>query len=226
MWQKTIVLSVSLVVLGLSAGAALSQVGGGGSGSPMGPRRMGGYGYGPDDGRGLGGGYGMGPGMMGGWVNVPTELPAPKNAQWLGRLRDILGLERESLAQYQSDQRRFNAQMPYGMVIPQEENHIRWIEELLKAYGLPVEGKASPAVVRNRTLTEAFKEAAKLEAELLPCYEWLVSKAEDRDTAGVLNTILLQSRWHLALFQHALGAGAGRGYGWGGRMMGGDGDGY
>ena len=226
MWQKTIVLSVSLVVLGLSAGAALSQVGGGGSGYPMGPRRMGGYGYGPDDGRGLGGGYGMGPGTMGGWVNVPTELPAPKNAQWLGRLRDILGLERESLAQYQSDQRRFNTQMPYGMVIPQEENHIRWIEELLKAYGLPVEGKASPAVVRNRTLTEAFKEAAKLEAELLPRYEWLVSKGEDRDTAGVLNTILLQSRWHLALFQHALGAGAGRGYGWGGRMMGGDGDGY
>ena len=191
----------------------------------------GGYGYG----MGPGYGYGMGPGMMGGdWIDVPAKLPAPKNVEWVQKLREILTLEKESLSQYQTDQEKFNAYMPYMMVIPQEENHIAWIEQLFAAYGLTAEGKVPP-VVENKTLTEAYELSVKLESDLLPRYEWLVKKAEDRDTAQVLNTILIQSRWHLVMFDHALRMGGygpgmmggyGPGYGRGSGMMGGYGPGY
>ena len=168
-------------------------------------------------------GYGMGPGMMGGgWIDVPAKLPAPKNTEWAQKLREILTLEKESLAQYEADQEKFNAYMPYMMVIPQEENHVEWIGQLFKAYGLPADGK-TPPVVDNKTLTDAYELSVKMENDLLPRYEWLVKKAEDRDTAQVLNVILIQSRWHLVMFDHALRMGHGYGYsrGWGmghGRM--------
>jgi hypothetical protein len=140
--------------------------------------------------------------------------------EWVQKLREILTLEKQSLAQYQTDQEKFNAYMPYMMVIPQEENHIAWIEQLFKAYDLPANGKAA-AVVENKTLTEAYELSTKLESDLLPHYEWLVKKAEDRDSAQVLNTILLQSRWHLVMFEHALRMGHGYGYSRGSGMMGG-----
>ena len=179
------------------------------------------YGMGPGM---MNGGYGMGYGMMGrgGWVNIPSKIPAPKNAEWIQKLKDILVTEKESLAQYDSDQEKFNAYMPYMMVIPQEENHIDWIGELFSAYGLSPEDK-SFKVVQPKSLTEAYELGVKLETDLLPRYEWLVKNAEDHDSAQVLNTILLQSRWHLVMFEHALRMGHGYGYSMGGGMMG---DGY
>jgi len=201
----SLVLAVAFV---LGTATVQSQPGRGGYGYGMGPGMMGGY-----------GGFGMGPGMMGGWVNVPDKLPAPKSSEWLQKLREILALEKESLAQYQTDQEKFNAYMPYMMVIPQEENHIAWIDQLFKAYGLPADMKANP-VVENKTLKDAYELSVKMENDLLPRYEWLVKKAEDRDTARVLNTILLQSRWHLVMFDHALRMGHGSGYGMRPGMMG------
>jgi len=183
----------------------------------------GGYGYG----MGPGYGYGMGPGMMGGWdwVNIPSKLPAPKTAEWIQKLKEILTMEKESFAQYQADQEKFNAYMPYMMVITQEENHIAWIKQLFEAYGLPSDGKVSP-VVKTGTLPQAYEIGVKTETDLLPRYEWLVKNAGDPDSAQVLNTILFQSRWHLVMFEHALRMGHGYGYssgpgrrGWG--MMGG-----
>jgi rubrerythrin len=171
---------------------------------------------------GPGYGYGMGPGMMGGWdgVDIPSKLPAPKSTEWVQKLREILTLEKQSLTQYQADQEKFNAYMPYMMVIPQEENHIQWIGQLFEAYDLPSGGKAA-LVVENKTLMEAYELSAKMESDLLPRYEWLVKKSEDRNTAQALNTILLQSRWHLVMFEHALRMGHGYGYSRGSGMMGG-----
>ncbi len=173
---------------------------------------------------GYGYGYGMGPGMTGvGWLEVPAKLPAPKNAEWVQKLREILTLEKESLAQYEADQEKFNAYMPYMMVIPQEEDHVAWIGQLFAAYGLPADGK-TPPIVENKTLTDAYELSVKLENDLLPRYEWLIKKAEDRDTAQVLNGIFIQSRWHLVMFDHALrmghGYGFSRGWGMGRGMMG------
>jgi hypothetical protein len=202
------VISLALAAFVLGTATVRCQPDRGGYGYGMGPGMMGGY------------GYGMGPGMMGGWVDVPAKLPAPKNVEWVQKLKEILTIEKESLAQYQTDQEKFNAYMPYMMVIPQEENHIGWIGQLFEAYGLPADGKANP-VVENKTLTDAYELAIKLESDLLPRYEWLVTKAEDRDTAQVLNTILLQSRWHLVLFEHASRMGHGYGYSRGAGMMGG-----
>jgi len=197
----------------LGVAVVQSQPGRGGYGYGMGPGMMGGY------------GYGMGPGMTNDdWIDVPDQLPAPKNAEWVQKLREILTLEKESLTQYAADQEKFNTYMPYMMVIPQEENHIEWIGQLFKAYVLPANGK-TPSVVENKTLTDAYELSVKMEKELLPRYEWLVKKAEDRDTAQVLNAILIQSRWHLVMFDHALrmghGYGFGRGWGMGRGMMGG-----
>jgi hypothetical protein len=175
-------------------------------------------------GHGMGSGYGMGPGMMGGWVDVPAKLPAPNNTEWMQKLRGILMLEKQSLAQYQADQEKFNAYMPYMMVIPQEENHVVWIGQLFEAYGLPAEGKTEP-VVDNKTLPEAYELSVKMESDLLPRYEWLVKTAEDRDTAKALNSILIQSRWHLVMFEHASRMGHGYGYSRGSGMMGGMGGG-
>jgi hypothetical protein len=205
--KKTIfVISVALAVaLVLGTGTVQGQMGRGGYGYGMGPGMMGGY-----------GGYGM----MGGWIDVPAKLPAPKNTEWVQKLKEILALEKQSLAQYQTDQEKFNAYMPYMMVIPQEENHIEWIEQLFKAYGLSADVKAAP-VVDNKSLTEAYQLSTKMESDLLPRYEWLVKKAEDRDTSQVLNTILIQSRYHLVMFEHALRMGHGYGYSRGSGMMGG-----
>jgi hypothetical protein len=224
MKKKIFIISMALVVaFVLGAAVVHSQPGRGGYG--YGPGMMGG-GYGPGYGMMGGyGGYGMGPGMMGGdWIDVPSKLPAPKSAEWVQKLREILTLEKESLAQYEADQGKFNIFMPYMMVIPQEENHVEWIGQLFKAYGLTGDGK-TPPVVDNKTLTNAYELSVKMESDLLPRYEWLVKNAEDRDTAQVLNVILLQSRWHLVMFDHALrmghGYGFSRGWGMGRGMMGG-----
>ena len=189
-----------------------------------------GYGYGM--GRGMMGGYGMGPG---GWVDVPDKLPTPKNSQWVEKLQEILVMEKDSLTQYEADQEKFNAHMPYIMVIPQEELHVRWIQQLFTAYGLNTNGKAQP-IVQTKTLTEAYELSAKMEKDLLPRYEWLIKNAEDSQTAEILDVILIQSRYHLTMFEHALQAGNGYGFGmrrgfgtryamWPG-MMGGYGYGY
>jgi hypothetical protein len=213
--MKKNILTISLVVaVAFVVGAATvqSQTGRGGYGYGMGPGMMGGYGM-----------------MGGGWLEVPDKLPAPKNTEWVQKLREILTLEKESLAQYEADQEKFNAYMPYMMVIPQEENHVEWIGQLFAAYGLTANGK-KPPVVDNKTLTDAYELSVKMENELLPRYEWLIKKAEDLDTAQVLNGLLIQSRWHLVMFDHALRMGHGYGYsrGWGMRhgMMGGYGLGW
>lgn len=173
----------------------------------MGPGMMGpGYGY----------GHGMGPGMMGGWVDVPDRLPTPKNAEWVQKLREVLVLEKKSYVQYTADAEKYNAAMPYMMVIPQEEDHVQLIARLFLAYGLKADGKPETAL-ETKSLKEAFELCAKMEQDLIPRYVWLVQKAEDRDSAQIINHILIQTRWHLAMFEHALGMG---GYGMGPGMMG------
>lgn len=170
-------------------------------------------------GRGWGPGHGMSPGWMmgyGSWGYVPQKLPMPKNQEWVKKLQEILVLERLSLEQYATDAEKYNTYMPYRMVIPQEQYHVMTIERLFAAYGLPEDGKP-PAVKETKTLAEAYELCMKMERELIPRYEWLVKNAENRDSAGILNNLLIQTRYHLAMFEHALKVG-GRGMGrWGWR---------
>ena len=167
-------------------------------------------------------GYGMGPGMMGGygygmmepygWVEIPSKLPAPTNSQWVQKLGEILSMEKDSLAQFQADQEKFNAYMPYMMVIPQEELHIQWIEHLFAAYGIKPLTKTG-SVVETKTLTDAYESGVKTERALLPIYEWLIENAQDKQTACILDTALIQSRIHLTMFDHALRVGHRYGFG-------------
>jgi hypothetical protein len=184
------------------------------------------YSSGPWMGRGWGPRYGMGPGYGMGWggmmgygvyAYVPNKLPVPKNKEWVGKLREILALERLSFEQYATDAEKYNTYMPYHMVIPQEQDHVMTIERLFTAYGLPSDGKP-PAVKDTKTLDEAYQLCVKMERDLIPRYEWLIKNAEDRDTARILNNLLIQTRYHLAMFEHALQFGGWHGGGrWGGR---------
>jgi len=159
-------------------------------------------------------GPGMGRGMMGYPIapKVPDRLPVPKSQEWTQKLRDVLSLERLSYAQYTADSEKFNAHMPYFMVIGQEEDHIRAIERLFSAYGLSATGKQT-VITDTKTITEALDLCVKLETDLIPRYEWLVQNAEDRESAAIINDILSQTRHHLAMFEHALRMGGGMGSG-------------
>lgn len=181
------------------------------------------YGPGARDDYGWRHGPGMGWGMMGYLIapDVPGKLPAPKSQDWIQKMRDVLDLERLSYAQYSADAEKFNAYMPYYMVIPQEEDHIQAIERLFAAYGISADGKVA-AIVDTKTIIEALQLCVKMEQDLIPRYEWLVKDAGDRDSAGILNSILLQTRHHLVMFDHALRRGGGMGPG----MMHGGGYGY
>jgi hypothetical protein len=156
-------------------------------------------------------------------VNIPDKLPKPKNEEWVSKQKKILDLEKLSQAQYEADRNKYQINMPYMMVIPQEGNHIEWIKKLFSAYGLKHEAKVTP-VKETKTLTRAYENARELEKKLIPQYEWLINKTEDNTTKEVLDTILLQTRIHYTMFDHALqmgwmrGQGMGQGMGRGGMM--------
>ena len=89
------------------------------------------------------------------------------------------------------------------------------------AYGLPSDVKIQP-IKETTTLTQAYENARELEKNLIPHYEWLINNAEDNTTKEVLDTILLQTRIHYTMFDHALQMGWMRGQGMGpGRGKGG-----
>jgi hypothetical protein len=171
----------------------------------------------------------MGRGIMQGMgcyetdISIPEKLQKPKNKEWVGKLQQILTLENLSQLQYEADSKKYQVNMPYRMVIPQEENHIEWIKKLFAAYGLPSHVKVQP-IKETTTLTQAYKNARDLEKNLIPQYEWLINNAEDNTTKEVLDIILLQTRIHYTMFDHALhmgwmrGQGMGLGMGRGGMM--------
>ena len=171
----------------------------------------------------------MGRGMMHGMgyyeqeINIPDKLQKPKSKEWASKLKQILALEKLSQVQYEADSKKYQTHMPYGMVIPQEENHIEWISKLFAAYGMPSDVKVQP-VKKTTTLTQAYEKAKELEKNLIPEYEWLIKKAEDNTAKEVLDAILLQTRMHYTMFDHALkmgwmkGQGMGSGMGSGGMM--------
>ncbi len=210
-------------------------------GGYLGDMNLGGYGYGPGYGMGgMGYGYGRGYGMRRGMMGyiapyVPDKLPAPKNQEWIRKLREALALERLSYNQYTADADKYNAYMPYRIVIPQEEDHVQAIIGLFSAYGIPADGKPGP-ITDTKSITEAYQLCVRLERTLIPIYESLIKNAEDPQSADILRGILLQTRFHLTMFEHALsmggrmgpgmGYGYGRGYGYGGGMMRGYGPGY
>lgn len=153
---------------------------------------------------------GMGHGMMGGCplcgsganVWIPEHLPPPRNAAWLQRFGKIHGLERLSLRQYETDSTKYGERMPYQMVIPQEGDHIAWIERLYGAYGIKPSTRSFP-LRPTSSPDDAFRVAMQLESELVPEYDQLIANAEDQITPAVLNVILRQTRWHYTMFSHA-----------------------
>ena len=144
--------------------------------------------------------------LFAGEETIPDQIDRPKDEKWIALLEDVLSLEEHSKKQYEVDRDEFNANMPYRMVIPQEENHIRWIKELFKAYALAPLAKELP-VGKAESLSQAYENAMQLEEDLVPKYEQLITNAEDKYSRRVLGTILLQTRMHYVMFSHALDMG-------------------
>lgn len=159
-------------------------------------------------------GYGMGSVTQ--TIKIPKTLPKPVNEEWVSKLQKVLSSEKLSELQYEADREKYRVEMPYMMVIPQEESHIDLITKLFTAYGLPSDVKV-PKVKETKSLTEAYGIARKLEEELIPQYEWLIQIANDDTTLQVLDAILLETRMHYTMFDHALRMGwhRGRGMGYG-----------
>lgn len=137
-------------------------------------------------------------------LKVPADLPQPRT-KWVEELQRVLAKERQSLDQYRQDSERFNTHMPYMMVVPQEKNHVEVITKLFSAYGLPADGIVAKTV-RSKNLRDAYKRAVDLEKDLIERYEWLIQDQgmDDEDSRRILNELLLQSRLHLTMFQHAI----------------------
>lgn len=158
--------------------------------------------------------------MWQGWrddeASIPDKLSLPKDRQWIERLESILAVEKHSRLQYEADEKKYGVYMPYGMILPQEYNHIRWIEKLLTAYGMAgeIDKTTAPQIFETETLEQAYQTARKLESDLIPNYEWLIGKAPDDASRSVLGTILLQTRFHYVMFDHALRMGSHMGGGW------------
>lgn len=163
-------------------------------------------GYCPMCGRNWDGGYTL-------HEDFPLDLPAPKNELWVDRLGEVLALEKLSKQQYEADSAKYRAAMPYMMVIPQEDDHILWIEKLFDAYGLLPEEKTYP-VEKTASFRQALIKSANMESSLIRRYEWLIKNAEDDESKNVLETILLQTRMHYAMFTHSLRVGPAMGWGW------------
>lgn len=124
-------------------------------------------------------------------VTIPKKLPAPKNQEWLSKLRQVLMMAKFARAQDEADQKKFGITKPYPYIIPQIDHHIDLISKLFAAYGLPPDGK--PAAIRpSSTVLQALENGKRLAADLATQYEWLLNHAEDKNTKKVLNLIALR----------------------------------
>lgn len=130
---------------------------------------------------------------------IPRSLPAPKDKDWQHQLLEALALEKLSLVQYSTDESRYGVMMPYEMIIPQERNHIDWIQALFKAYRLESSVK-TPQVENTTSLIDAYQVAARLESNLITRYEHLIQGPIDNESRQVLNTLLSQTQMHYMMF--------------------------
>jgi hypothetical protein len=134
-------------------------------------------------------------------TSIPSPLPKPKKQEWIDKLRQVLAIEKQSEAQYAAERKRF--EIHYMSVIPEEDNHVRWLTELLTAYGVSIDVDVPP-IQESRSLVEAYEHGMKTEGDLVSKYEWLLKNAEDKTAQQALDTILLQTRLHVTVFSHAL----------------------
>lgn len=146
---------------------------------------------------------------------IRENLPRPAD-EWLQQLSLAMEKEKLSQAQYIRDSRKFDLRMPYMRVIPDEENHISWINGLYQAFGEEYTAGVPP-VKETGSPEEAYRLGMELEKELVPIYEWLIENTSDDQVRQVIETILFQTRMHQAMFQHALRMGGMMGRGMMGR---------
>ncbi|MFO7962672.1 MAG: hypothetical protein R6U50_02010 [Desulfobacterales bacterium] len=152
-------------------------------------------------------------------LEIPENLQTPESEEWLNRIYKVYDLEKLSKAQYENDSREFNLHMPYMRVIPDENNHISWIESLFSAYSVSYKPDV-PKIRVSNSAKEAYQIARELEQDLIPRYEWLIQNAPDGKTKQVIETILFQTDMHYMMFTHALRMGGMMGPGMGHGMMG------
>ncbi len=80
-------------------------------------------------------------------------------------------------------------------MIAHEEDHVKWLTQLFKAYGLPADSETLP-VVKTRSLEHALEVGRNLEKDLFPHFEWLIANAEEPVSRYVLHVIFHQTEMH------------------------------
>jgi len=129
-------------------------------------------------------------------VNIPDKLPIPKNEEFIRRLREGLAFDRLAKAQYEADKGKYPVKPnPYANLIAQEDDHVKWLTQLFKAYGLPADSETLP-VIKTRSFEHAREVGRKLEKDLFPLYAWLIANAEEPVSRSVLHVILHQTEMH------------------------------
>jgi hypothetical protein len=133
---------------------------------------------------------------------VPEKLPRPRNEKWIKILRQTLALENQAKIQYANDSIKFNVHWPYMTVVAQDGNHIKWLENLFKAYRI-IGDVSTPDFRKSKNLDSAYRIAIRTEKNLIKKYDWLMKNAPDDKTFEILETILVQTRIQYELFYQA-----------------------
>ncbi len=129
-------------------------------------------------------------------ITIPDKLHIPKNEEFIQRLREALAFDRLAKAQYEADKDKYKAKPnPYANLIAQEDDHVKRLTQLFKAYGLPADSKKL-AVSRTSSPKHAFEVGRNLEKDLFPLYSWLIANAEEPVSRSVFHVILHQTEMH------------------------------
>lgn len=129
-------------------------------------------------------------------VTIPDRLPIPKNEEFIQRLREALAFEKLAKAQYEADKDKYQVEgKPYADWIAQEDDHVKWLSQLFKAYGLPADCKTLP-VSQTSSLEHAREVGRNLNNDLFPLYTWLIANAEEPVSRHALQVILHQTEMH------------------------------
>ncbi len=143
-------------------------------------------------------------GGQGRQMNIPNKLHTPISAEWVNHFRQVYAMEKLSTAQYEADSSKYGVVgMPYGMIIRQKIKHMTWEDKMFSAYGIPSDSAVLP-IKKTTNIQDAYHVGYSLETDLIPCYEWLITNARDKKSRDILDCILLQTRMHAAMFQHAV----------------------
>lgn len=132
-----------------------------------------------------------------------SPVASVQTQEWMNRLYDALKLENQSVVQYERHTQKYNAHMPYHMVIPQEYEHVNSINSILNSYNQKSTSE-HPPIREGQSLQEAYVLDRNLESDLLNRYRWLIENSNDSNATQKLRINQSQTQHHYTMFNNAI----------------------